>query len=89
MSIFKGHHIRAVTFNSETLARDNIDKLPERRLWMAVLNMAMEDYKNKRSLTKSGWASWLFSSSFNMVCDLAGFHPEAARRGFIKIRSES
>jgi len=74
------------TVNSETLHYESIDKLPERKLWISVLNLAVEDYKHRKCLTKAGWSSYIFSNDFRTICDLSGHHPEYARRKFIKSR---
>ncbi|MDR2158149.1 MAG: hypothetical protein LBO02_02420 [Holosporaceae bacterium] len=63
----------------------------EKKLWLEVINMAISDAMNKRlnASNRRFALNWLCRDNidFFIVCDLAGVHPEAIRRGFLKIKN--
>jgi hypothetical protein len=63
----------------------------EKKLWQEVINMAISDAMNKRLNIQDRRAAlnWLCKDNidFFIVCDLAGVHPEAIRRGFGKLKN--
>jgi len=63
---------------------DPTERLPERKLWIAVLVTAIKDYSIRHKSTNHYWNSWLSSRDFEDVCMMADFNPEAVRRGFKK-----
>jgi hypothetical protein len=64
----------------------------EKKLWQEVIIMAISDTMNKRLGIKNRKAAlnWLCKDNigFSIVCDLAGVHPEAVRRGFRKLKKK-
>jgi len=62
------------------------ERQPEMRLWRGVMTLALEEYTARRGGSDIYWADWLYSKDFETVCNLADYHPQAARRGFIKSR---
>lgn len=64
------------TFSEET------GRTPEQKLWMAVLETAVEDaLTNKDPEEKEAARNWFRQggSHFKLVCDLADFNPEYVR----------
>jgi hypothetical protein len=63
----------------------------EKKLWRAVINSAISDAMNKRLDARDRRAAlnWICQDNidFFIVCDLAEVHPEAIRRGFLKLKN--
>jgi hypothetical protein len=63
----------------------------EKKLWRGVISMAISDAMNKRLNAQDRRVAlhWLCQDNidFFFICDLAGVHPEAIRRGFLKLKN--
>jgi hypothetical protein len=78
-----------MTENAATRVEGNVTEecLAERHLWIAVLTMAVEDWRNGTLRNRRDAQKFLFEDEhdFERVCASAGVDPSSFRSGLLRI----